>query len=192
MSGGVEKWGETPATRYEERQCVVRVVVHIILPIVIGGSIYLAWRTTSLLMFDWCRSMGLHGLVSDARHGLAPLRQYAPVWVVYSLPDAAWVYAATFAQRMIWANRPSRAAAFWTTVPGLLAVSGELGQLVGWVPGTFCECDLCLSIVAAIGATALSVEGGITDVESACSHHIVDRLVCICHLGCRQYRWRRR
>ena len=135
------------------------VVAHVVTPIVIGGFTYLAWRTDSLLMFRWCDHLGIHPLVAALREHACGARPYVPSWFLYSFPDAAWVYAATCAQRLIWRRHANRLESrVWCAIPAFLAVGGEVGQMTGLVPGTFCCCDLTLCVLAAMAALALTGE----------------------------------
>lgn len=131
--------------------------IHVVLPLAIGGFIYLAWRVDSLLMFSWCSRLGVYPLVAIMRHNLYTLRCCLPGWVLYSLPDALWVYSATAFQRIVWQHhRGSWISSAWVSIPPSLAIGGELGQLAGIIPGTFDFYDLTLCLLATIGAIALT------------------------------------
>lgn len=143
----------TLSARRERRPTAMPILVicNVVLPVVIGGFIYLIWRTDTLLMFRWCGRLGVLPLVLDLRHHLSAARCHLPDWALYSLPDACWVYAATCAQRLIWQRRVAPlAASIWASVPPVLAIGGELGQLAKVVPGTFCSCDLVLCLLATV------------------------------------------
>ena len=48
--------------------------VHVVLPLVIGIAIYLLWRSTSLIVFEWLRLFGLLSPVLFSRDLAAPAR----------------------------------------------------------------------------------------------------------------------
>lgn len=130
---------------------------HVVLPVAVGAFIYIAWRVDTLLVFGWCRSVGINGPVCDLRQALASARSGIPGWVMYSLPDALWVYSATALQRLIWRSSRGHVAAYvGISLPLVLAVGGELGQRARRVPGTFCLSDLGLCVVAAVAAVVLT------------------------------------
>jgi hypothetical protein len=123
--------------------------LNVILPLGLGSLIYLGWRTSSLKMFDWVDSLGLTGPVSALREGLSESLPSLPDWVLYSLPDAAWVYSFTAVNWLIWGTTDSRERSFWLALAALLAGGSELGQWASLVPGTFDPTDLSLIVLAA-------------------------------------------
>jgi hypothetical protein len=120
----------------------------VVLPIALGAAIYVLWRAESLLVFRWIGAAGLRGPVHAARQSLAGVRPLLPAWILYSLPDALWVYAGVAFYAILWREGPGRTRMFWTNLPAVLGIGGELGQFVGWVPGTFSVPDLVLCMLA--------------------------------------------
>lgn len=138
--------------------------LHVAVPLLLGGVIYLAWRTQALLMFEWAEWAKCGRAVAVLRQNLGPFAEGAPDWVRYSLPDAAWVYAFTAQLRFLW-RRPVSGGWFWLVMPLMLGVGGEIGQGLGFVPGTFDAVDALLCTAAwlvAMGSVrpANPVEGG--------------------------------
>jgi hypothetical protein len=127
-----------------------------VLPIALGTAIYVLWRTQQLLVFRWVEALGLMPAVSTARDALAGIGRALPAWVLYSLPDALWVYAGTAFYALVWNPGPGRPRLFWTSLPGVLALGGELGQALGAVPGTFCPIDMLLCALAWWAALTLN------------------------------------
>ncbi|HJL18266.1 MAG TPA: hypothetical protein RMH99_21560 [Sandaracinaceae bacterium LLY-WYZ-13_1] len=126
--------------------------LHAVAPVVLGGVIYLGWRTRGLLLWDWAAEAGLDAALGALRGGLLAALAAPPAWVRFSLPDALWVYALTWSVARL--QRPSRplVRAAWLSVPALLGPGAELLQLVG-LPGTFDRLDLALCLLAfALGA----------------------------------------
>jgi hypothetical protein len=62
-----------------------------------------------------------------------------PEWLLYSLPDGLWVYAITSWVIMIWNRDPPLA---WLVIGAALGIGGELGQVIGIVPGTYQHLDM--------------------------------------------------
>lgn len=123
--------------------------INVFLPLLVGGMVYLAWRTQSLLMFSWADFIGLEHLISALRQFAAPVLPYVPEWILFSLPDAAWVYSITAAYVIVWKTASCPEGLFWISLGCLLGVGGELGQLAGVVPGTFDPVDLIVMLGAA-------------------------------------------
>lgn len=131
-------------------------LLHVLLPLLAGGLLYLLFRAPSLRLFEWFRVIGLEPCILAARASLESLGMRPPSWVLYTLPDGLWVYTATACMAWIWQG--SRGAARWGWMaagPGL-GLGSELGQLVGLMPGTFDPLDLIACGVAAVLAFALT------------------------------------
>lgn len=123
---------------------------HCAIPLLVGGAIYVCWRSSSLLMFGWFSRIGLADSILTIRAHSSFLGMYVPEFVRYSLPDGAWVYAATFYQAYVWQSGPSKLFWLWSIIPPALAIGGELGQAVRLVPGTFSITDLAVCTAAAL------------------------------------------
>ncbi len=127
---------------------------HVIAPILLGGAVYVLWRTETLVMFRWFEMAGLSDWVSAARRMAANLDSVSfPGWFLYSFPDAAWVYSFSMFIGLLWCDvaSPKLVVALMLTGP-VLAIAGEAGQAFGAVPGTFDVVDLGLSATAALVA----------------------------------------
>src|SRR5256885_17222781 len=106
-------------------------------PIITGAAIYTLWRKPTLLVFGWYNLVGLTPVVAHLRAESLFLLPHIPAWVLPSLPDGLWVYAVTAFMTAVWHSAPtSMAKVFWLSVGLLLGAGGELGQLVGLIPGT--------------------------------------------------------
>ena len=124
--------------------------IHVLSPIAVGGLIYVRWRNANLLMFQWFRALGVQGLISWLRTGAGETTGWL-YWVAYSLPDGLWVYALTALMILLWRDARSPFKFVWLSLGLLLGAGSELGQLAGFVPGSFDVIDLlvCLAAVAA-------------------------------------------
>ena len=111
--------------------------VHVLLPIALGASVYLLFRSTGLLVFRWLDVLGLREVITGARNYTSAVR--LPQWVLYSVPDGLWVYATTSWMILIWRGTPPWT---WLAVGVIFGLGGELGQLFGFVPGTYENLDM--------------------------------------------------
>ncbi len=128
---------------------------NVISPILIGGFMYLAWRPTTLIVFDWFDALGFSGAVQAIRAVAAPWKGIIPDWVLFSLPDALWSYAFTCGLCFVWAKKRCWQRSFWIFVPLVLSIGIECLQVAGFLNGTFDWIDLCLSSAACILALIL-------------------------------------
>lgn len=124
------------------------VFLHVASPIVVGGLMYVLWRSPSLAMFSWFADLGLLGVVERLRSAAEPLAEVLPRWFLHTFPDAAWAYAGTVLFARIWAGRPGRVRWLWIGAIPVLSLGSEIGQAVGVVPGTFTLLDLFSCTVA--------------------------------------------
>ncbi len=122
-------------------------LINSVLPLLVAGLLYLAFRSTDLLMFKWLNAIGLHDSIEAYRGTLLSIKDNVPSWMYFSLPNALWVYAFTSSLIIIWSNQV-KVLRFWLLFPLLLGVIIELFQLVHFVRGTFDIVDLLLSLVA--------------------------------------------
>lgn len=129
----------------------VRVLLQVLAPLVLGIAVYVAWRTTDVVLVTWLPHAVVHALRTTL--GAVPL----PRVVVGSAPDFAWAWAFGAALALVWQSRPLRVKAPWLVAGALLASYAEIGQLWGLPPGTFDIIDLiAIAVGYALGAAIAS------------------------------------
>jgi hypothetical protein len=135
----------------------VSLFCHVCLPIMLGAGIYSLWRSKRLLVFTWYGWLGLQAPLLALRANLAGVRHFLPDFVLYSLPDALWVYSFTFLMQSVWFRHSrSYGRTFWILLPVSLAVGAEIGQYLKVVPGTFDLMDIA-GYVAAWAAASMFI-----------------------------------
>jgi hypothetical protein len=135
-----------------------------LLPFVLGFAIYTLWRSTKLLMFRAYQQAGLYPFILALRAHTSGVKHLIPELILYSVPDALWVYGATALLGYLWRNDPRRYVQwFWTLVPVCIAVGSEFGQLFKLITGTFDWADVSCYLATwalAIVAGHLFLGGG--------------------------------
>jgi hypothetical protein len=127
--------------------------LHVVLPVALGTTIYLLWRSPALRVFGWIEVIGISGLVSACRVLVRSSGIHPPSAVVYSLPDGLWVYAITWTMTQLWRREPRGFGRHLWKASGLfLALATELCQAHGLVRGTFDFTDVIVSIIGAAAA----------------------------------------
>jgi hypothetical protein len=119
-----------------------------ILPVFLGGLIYLTYRVDSLLMFNWFKIIGLTDLVNFLRTDNILQNLTIPNWVKFSLPDALWLFSFTYIILLLWDFKITRQSAFWIFIAPTVGLFSEIGQLIGIISGTFDKVDLLLLILS--------------------------------------------
>ena len=89
-----------------------KVILHIALPIFIGSMIYILFREKELLMFNWFNYLKLNFIIDFLRNNFYEYRIYIPKSILFSLPDALWVYSFTMFLSICFKNRIILSAIF--------------------------------------------------------------------------------
>lgn len=118
-------------------------IISILLSIIIffvGGIIYLAFRSESLLMFTWAKKLGLESQIEHLRIIMQP---YYPSseWMLFSLPDGLWVLSYVIMMSAVWKFQIREHWILIGLIPAI-AICSELLQAIGVFPGTFDVSDL--------------------------------------------------
>ena len=118
--------------------------LHAGLPLALAGAAYVLFRSRTLRYWGVLDAAGIGGALDPARAAVAPAIDALPEPLLFSLPDALWLYALIFALGWV---QPGRVR--WLVAGVALGAGVELAQLVGVVGGTFDPVDLVLSLAAA-------------------------------------------
>ena len=89
-----------------------KVILHIALPIFVGSMIYILFREKELLMFNWFNYLKLNFIIDFLRNNFYKYRIYIPKSILFSLPDALWVYSFTMFLSIYYKNRIILSAIF--------------------------------------------------------------------------------
>ena len=121
--------------------------VHVIFPILLGGLLYIIFRSNSLRLFQWIEKIGLKKNVDFIRATIFPYRDYFPKWIYFSLPDGLWVYSFVSALLILWENKFEKVK-YLILIPIISGILIEIAQLLKLFPGTFDILDLTFTIFA--------------------------------------------
>lgn len=109
------------------------------IPLIIGGTLYLGFRSQDLLMFRWVNYLGLSNIVNLWRSYCS---QYPlPEWISYALPDGLWLLSYMLLMHTIWGEH-IRQYKVWVYILPVIAITSELMQLVILSLGTFDIMDI--------------------------------------------------
>ena len=134
---------------------LIKVMIAII-TFTIGGYIYLAYRSTSLQMFEWFNNLGLHDIVSDIRRNANS--NYLHDFVLYSLPDGLWIVSYILIMDVLWYG-DKKMQIIWAGLLPAIGLSTEFLQITGIVNGTFDFYDiLCYAVPYCIYITFKSYQ----------------------------------
>lgn len=108
----------------------------------IGGFIYVFFRTDKLLMFKWFNVLKLSNWIKYLRETTIPYKSRLPDWLLYSLPDGLWVFSYVSLLLYFWKGEIKSQNFIWFFFIPIFAVLSEFMQLLDVVSGTFDYVDL--------------------------------------------------
>ncbi len=127
----------------------IKTFLRLELPLITGGLIYILFRADSLVMFRWFDKLSATHLINSCRqHTVGQFN--LPNWVLYSLPDALWVFSFTSCMLVIWKYKFSVQSILWIFLAPIIGLLSEIGQAFHLVRGTFDYTDLILLLIASI------------------------------------------
>lgn len=113
--------------------------------ITIGGLIYLAFRTRTLVMF--------HFIPNDLIMKLNHVYEYScanfqiPNFIIYNLPTSLWTISYIILMQLILENNVGLNRFLWIYLLPILLCFTEIFQLSSFIPGTFDMLDICSYII---------------------------------------------
>lgn len=116
---------------------LIRYIIHVIVPLLFGGSIYLLFRSEQLYMFRWVKQLGMNEQLLSLRLRYRYIGEMLPDWALHSLPDALWLYAFASFMFLLWEGTKATRQWLWCIIPILVAIVWEIGQAFQWWAGTF-------------------------------------------------------
>ena len=131
----------------EIRRAKIIAMIVATVALLLGGSIYVAYRAETLLMFSW------FPVLKSFR---AFLRQHIaldgwPEWFLYALPDGMWILSYLLVIGTIWDFRMKDCILLLLLMP-VIAISSEILQFFHLMHGTFDVYDLVFyTLFTAIG-----------------------------------------
>lgn len=113
-----------------------------LLALLLGGLIYISFRTKSLAMFQWFESISLDTAITSIRSITMPLEPNLPDWFLFSFPDGLWIFSYISLMLWLWKNDRNPTTIFWIFLLPSIAIVSEVGQLFQLLPGTFDLVDI--------------------------------------------------
>ena len=125
--------------------------------LIFGSFLYLKFRSETLLMFKRAEKLGLNYIISSIRESSSVLNSPQMKYVVFSAPFGMWVISFCCFIGAIWHKDSSVTAIIWRLFAPAIAVSSELLQFLGLLPGTYDTNDLLMLIFSTIIGFTFSI-----------------------------------
>lgn len=121
-----------------------------ILSILIGGFIYIIFRTDSLVMFNWFKHLHLSDLIYSLRHLLIIPVPSVIKTLIYTAPGGLWTFSYIAFLLLIWNMEINRRNIFYFIFIPVTAIASEFLQLSGFIAGTFNYHDITSYMAGAV------------------------------------------
>jgi predicted Abi (CAAX) family protease len=99
-------------------------------------------------MFLWLEKIGLDSYVESLRNYTRWLAIFLPTWIIFSLPNALWLFSGILIFETIWGSKQSTGKIFWLSLFLITAIGAEIAQGLSLLPGTFDWQDILLMLIA--------------------------------------------
>ena len=116
-----------------------------IMLLVIGCLIYLLFRSKTLYIYVWCKSLGMSSPIDTLR--IIVNDWSVPSFIKYSLPDGLYCTSYLLIMDAIWHEEKSWLKYLILAVVPLITIDSEILQYFGYVRGTFDLVDLFCYLV---------------------------------------------
>ena len=121
-----------------------------ILSILFGGVIYIAFRSSSIILFKWIDYIVLIDLVENLRIVTLPYKEYLPDWFLYSLPDGLWMFSYSCIVLVIWKRKITKYSLLWLLSLPMISILFEVLQYYDYFNGTFDIIDIVFFIFGSL------------------------------------------
>ena len=125
--------------------------------LILGSYLYLKFRSETLLMFKWLENIGLDSIVSSIRNSSIDFNSHQMKHVIFSAPFGMWVISFCCFIGAIWHKDSFVSAIIWRLCVPFVAISSELLQFLGILPGTYDTIDLLVLILSTIIGISISI-----------------------------------
>ena len=121
-----------------------------ILSIVFGGVIYIAFRSSSIILFKWIDYIVFTDLVENFRQITLPYTECLPDWFLYCLPDGLWMFSYSSIVLVIWKQRITKYSLLWLLSLPIISIMFEVLQYYDYFQGTFDILDIIFYILGSL------------------------------------------
>ncbi len=127
--------------RFQSFEVIEEILKNSLIPLFIGGIIYLYTRSNNIYFLDWISSFLI-----------IPKKIDLPNWIQYNLPDGLWTFASTNLMLIIWSYKISKKTILWIITPLIIGIFLEFTY------GTFDPIDLLYIFIGATLPIAINTK----------------------------------
>lgn len=119
---------------------IQKITIFVLLPLLLGGFIYVGFRPKSLIMFSWFESIGIDGVIDMYRNIVSNIK--LPEFVIYSIPTGLYVFAILMYCRFVINNFFYQQIITFSII--FITIISEVFQDF-FIPGTSCYFDIIVN-----------------------------------------------
>ena len=116
--------------------------------LVSGIFLYAITRSENISLLHWLAGFNEGRLLHFFQQSIQ--NEDIPAWVIYSLPDALWMFSMMLVIMMIWNFQLNKHSLQWITLAVFAGILFEISQKYHFIPDTFDITDLLLILISAI------------------------------------------
>ena len=143
-----------------------KILLHVVLPLAVGGLAYCLWRPDTLLLFHWLAYLGVSEVLTAPRSLMSNASGWLPDVVVYSIPAGLWMYSVASCLHLIWARNRGSSAFAWSFACLLFGIGSEVAQATKLIPGTAALADASVYFFAWALSFLIFLMGGFGEETS--------------------------
>jgi hypothetical protein len=106
-------------------------------------------------MFSWFEILHLKKNIVFLRKVFFEFNIVFPKWVIYSLPNALWLFSGIISFQLIW-QKIKKQMIVWISIFTFMAIMFEISQLLNIIPGVF-DCTDLLFLIISIALASLYI-----------------------------------
>lgn len=129
-----------------------------ILAVLLGGSIYILFRSSDILAVHWMTSIGMEGWIQEIRSLDLGDKLKIPQWIVYTLPNGLWAFAYALIISYLWIRRSSWIKWVWLSTIPILVFGFEMLQYLNILSGTFSIGDLFSGLAGIVAGILVGIK----------------------------------
>lgn len=129
-----------------------------ILAVLLGGIIYILFRSSDIIAIHWMNSIGMEGWIQEIRSLELGGKLTVPQWIGYTLPNGLWAFAYALIISYLWIRRSSWMKWVWLSTIPTLVFGFEMLQYLKILPGTFSMEDLLSGLTGILTGVLVGIK----------------------------------
>lgn len=131
------------------RKTAILLSIFVVLPMIIGGMVYVLARPTNIILFTWLNNIGFENFIISIRSAVTA-SDIMNNWTIYNSPAFFWSFSFTCFLGIIWNFHIDIRSISMFLIPMCLGIVTEILQKTDIINGTFDIIDIILYIAGGL------------------------------------------